>query len=645
MNLLKTQILLVEDEEDHAEMVKRAFAGYADHFQLTVAGNLREARAFLSRTETQLVITDLLLPDGRGIDLLAPDQERKAYPVIVMTAHGDEKIAVEAMKAGALDYVVKSDEILNFMPRVAELALREWRHVTERKRTEEALRKSEDKIRAILNAMPDVLFVMDKDGKFLEYIAAKLGAQYSPPNEIIGKNVYAVFPGELAQMTLDHLEKTGRTGQTQIYEYQLQVQGQPHDFEARMVVGASDQVLCIIRDITERKQAEMERVRLEDRLRQAQKMESVGLLAGGIAHDFNNLLSPILGYTEMLLAGLMTGELQHQALQQIRRASERARQLTQQLLAFSRRQMLELKTVNLGEVITRFESMLRRTIREDIRIEVKNDPGLGLVRADVGQIEQVLMNLAINAQDAMPQGGVLTLALENIDLDAAQAERYPDLKPGAYIRAKVNDTGVGMSRETQEHLFEPFYTTKAKGKGTGLGLSTVYGIVKQHGGGISVHSEIDKGSSFIIYLPRILETAAIEEAVSKSAGNDMLPHGKETILVVEDDEMVRSLTHDMLSQLGYRVIASDGAENCFRSSRDYPEEIHLLLTDVILPKMNGKEIFERLSFERKDMKVLYMSGYTSDVIVHHGVLDEGVHFIQKPITLGVLSRKLREVLG
>jgi PAS domain S-box-containing protein len=398
----------------------------------------------------------------------------------------------------------------------------------------------------------------------------------------------------------------------------------------------------ILEDITEHKRAETEHVKLEEQLRQSQRMEAVGLLAGGIAHDFNNLLTPILGYSELLIADFPLEDSRHQKLQQIKQAAERAKEMTHRLLAFSRKQIIELKAVDLGSIINHIEHMLRRTIREDITIEVGTSPSLSLVRADAGQIEQVLLNLSINAQDAMPQGGTLTIEAVDIDLDESYTSTHLEVVPGEYVMLAVSDTGIGIDEESMGHVFDPFFTTKETGKGTGLGLSSVYGIVKQHGGSISVYSEKNHGSTFKIFLPRIVaEGVTIKD-------HEPLPEdvarGHETILVVEDDEMVRILASAMLQDLGYEVLVAENPEHCARLAREHRGPIHLLLTDVVMPEMNGKELSEQLRLLLPGLKVLFMSGYTNNVIVHHGVLHNDVHFIQKPFSVHTLSQKVRNAL-
>ncbi|MGB7025606.1 MAG: PAS domain S-box protein [Candidatus Acidiferrales bacterium] len=393
-------------------------------------------------------------------------------------------------------------------------------------------------------------------------------------------------------------------------------------------------IFGIAQDITDRK-------RLEEQLFVSQKMEAVGLLAGGVAHDFNNLLGVITGYSDLILDGFPSDDPRWQQVQQIKKAGHRATSLTRQLLAFSRKQIFQPTILDINALLADFNKMLRRMIREDIELVSILTPGLGEIKADPGQIEQVIMNLVVNARDAMPTGGKLTIETANADLDEAYRQTHAPVQPGRYVMISVTDTGTGMDRKTQARIFEPFFTTKELGKGTGLGLAVVYGVVKQSEGYIWVYSELGRGTTFKIYFPRIDEPAS---SLQTDRGKAQLVCGSETILLAEDADALRDLTCIMLEQNGYTVLAAENGEEAIRIAERQDRPIHLLLTDVVMPGMSGRELANNLAAKHPDMRVLYMSGYTSDSIVRHGVLEPGISFIEKPFAQEALMHKLREVL-
>ena len=398
--------------------------------------------------------------------------------------------------------------------------------------------------------------------------------------------------------------------------------------------GKVHQLRGVIVDITEKKQ-------LEEEFRQAQKMEAIGRLAGGVAHDFNNLLTIITGYAQLLLESLTPADPHRDYVEQIQNAGERAAALTRRLLAFSRRQALVLEVLDLNSVVANTEKMLRRLIGEDIELFTIRPAGVNAVKGDASQIEQVIINLAVNARDAMPHGGKLIIETANVELDQAYAQNHAVVNPGPYVLLAVSDTGTGMDAVTMGHIFEPFFTTKEKGKGTGLGLATVYGIVKQSEGYIWVYSERGQGTSFKVYLPRAEEIKGKMEVVEVQSAP---PQGSETVLLVEDEDGVRSLVRGILEAGGYKVLEANRPLKAWATCQQFEGPIHLLLTDVVMPQMNGPDLAEKLKSLRPDTKVLYMSGYTDGAILYHGVLEPGTPFLQKPFTPDVLARKVREVL-
>ena len=399
-------------------------------------------------------------------------------------------------------------------------------------------------------------------------------------------------------------------------------------------------IVAINRDITYRKQAEKDKARLAKQLQHAQKMEAIGRLAGGVAHDFNNVLCAITGHASLLLNGLSSEDPLQKPLQQISKAADQAADLTQRLLTFSRKQLIEPKVINLSNLIEGLQPMLSQVIRENIILKSLFQEDIGQIRADPNQVEQILLTLVINARDAMPDGGTLTLETTAVSRVDDYSEKHPTTRSGTHILLEVSDTGCGMSDEIREKIFEPFYTTKAVGLGTGLGLSSVYGIVEQCAGKIEVASEPGKGTSFKIYFPRVLDKPdrLIRPTAPEPAG------GQETVLVVEDEAMVLSLAVEILENRGYHVLAASLPDDALILAKQHASPIDLLLTDVVMPQMNGRELAEKLTELHPEIKVLYTSGYAQNVIAHHGILDEGLHFIAKPYSLKTLAARLCEVL-
>ncbi len=526
--------------------------------------------------------------------------------------------------------------------------------ITDRKKSEEALRRSreeyrtlyeeskraEDLYRSLLNSSADAVVVYDLDG-MTQYVNESF-------TNIFGWNIQ-----ELRNSQISYVPDSENEASMELIRRLMQDGISCSGFETKRFTkdgrvldislsasryhdhaGNPAGMLVVLRDITEKK-------RLEEQLRQATKMEAIGRLAGGVAHDFNNLLTAVIGYSHMLMQRLPEESFQYDKLAQICRAAKRAAGLTTQLLAFSRKQVLDVKVLDLNEVIAGMEEMLRRLIGEDIEFETVFSSPLGRVKGDPGQIEQILLNLAVNSRDAMPMGGTLTIETADVFLDEEYAKGHSEVHSGPYVMFAVSDTGCGMDAETVSRIFEPFFTTKEKGVGTGLGLATVYGIVKQHTGHVSVYSEVNRGTTFKVYLPQVED---LPEPESRATEADARPIGTETILVVEDEETVRNLACEALELLGYSCLAARDPREAQAMADSHEGPIHLLLTDVILPIMDGRSLFARLSPLRPEMKVLYTSGYTENFIVHHGVLDSGVHFMHKPFTLDGLARKVRRVL-
>ena len=512
--------------------------------------------------------------------------------------------------------------------------------ITERKRAEEALTRSELLFRSLIENALDIIAVVEPGGA-VRYVSPSVERLLGhDPARAGDLNVFElIHPDDLAEAQV-RFRRTLETG-TRFEQIEFRVRHADGSWRTLSMIGKPSPpdtgtrgLIINARDVTERQQ-------LEAQFRQAQKMEAVGRLAGGIAHDFNNLLTAIMGYAELAAGRLNPEDPSRIELDEIDKAARRAADLTRQLLAFSRKQVLQPRVIDLNRVVSDTDNMLRRLIGEDIELVTLLEDGLGPVRADTSQIEQVLLNLAVNSRDAMPAGGKLTIETSEVELGESYSAFHFDVPPGRYVRLAVSDTGSGIDAETLSHVFEPFFTTKGVGRGTGLGLSTVYGVVKQSGGHVTVYSEPGVGTTFKIYLPLVEDVPESRHEPPRQPG---LADGTETIFVVEDEEAVRRLACRALEGRGYKTLLAAGADEALRVCEGYAGEIHLMLTDVVLPLVSGRELARRVAALRPRMKVLFMSGYTDDAIVQHGVLDAGTPFLQKPFTPRSLAEKVREVL-
>ncbi len=515
--------------------------------------------------------------------------------------------------------------------------------ITDQKRSEEDAIKAARVWQQTFDSIVDVIWILDDDNRILRSNKAAEGFFDRPTTEIIGKDCWELVLGsaDANPENSNLLSKRSMKRETSI----ISRGGQWLEITVNPILradGRYDGAMFVLSDITERKRKEEDHERLAEQLRASQKLEAIGSLAGGIAHDFNNLLTVIMSYSRFVIEAMPDGDPMKDDLLEVRGAAERATALTRQLLAFSRKQVLQVSLLNLNEIVVGIDKMLKRVLGEDIELNEVLEPDLGMTLADLSQVEQVLMNLVVNARDSMPEGGRLTIETRNAVLDDDYAASHNGVKPGQYVQLSISDSGCGMDEQTKARIFEPFFTTKGLGKGTGLGLSTVYGIVKQSGGNIWVYSELGHGTTFKIYLPR--ESGAMNAEPTKTTTGSMDLRGSETILVVEDEEALRKIANRTLKASGYTVLLASDGEDALRISKQYSSDIHLLLTDVVMPKMGGRQLVQRLIRKRPAIKVIYMSGYTDDAIINHGVLDAETNFLGKPFTSEDLQKKVREVL-
>ena len=688
-------ILIVDDNPQDLSLLQTLLNRHG--YGVTAAANGAEALEKARSERPDMIISDILMPIMDGFTLCSEwkrDGRLKDVPfMFYSSSYNDPKDEQYALGLGAERFIVKPQDqqvLLGIIEDVFSekkacrqakpcepqrdeaVSLREYNvvlirkledkmvqvegakrrlelEVAERTRIEEVLRASQKIIEEIINAIPVRVFWKDTNLMYLgcNSIFAR-DAGFTDPKDVIGKDDYQMGWREQAELYRADDRKVIESGcpKLLIEEPQTTAEGNTitlltSKIPLRNSDGEIGGVIGTYYDISDFKRAEAEKEKLQAQLQQAMKMEAVGRLAGGVAHDFNNLLTVIMGYSELLLQKVGKESPMHRDVEEIKRAGERASSLTQQLLAFSRKQIIEPKVVRLDLLVADMQAMLIRLIGEDIALQATTGKSLGSVKVDPGQFQQILMNLVVNARDAMPDGGKIVVEAANVDLDEGYCAVHPYIVPGRFVMLSVSDTGHGMSEEVKAHIFEPFFTTKERGRGTGLGLATAYGMVKQSGGSIEVYSEAGIGTTFKIYLPHV------EEEASPSVKDDRpqeMRGGSEIVLLVEDEDIVRNLCIRILERLGYNVLQARNGAEAIALAQGYGDRIDLLLTDVVMPGMNGAELARQLVLHNPRMKVLFTSGYTDDAIVRHGILEEGVSFIGKPYTPSALAKKVRGVL-
>ena len=636
------RVLVVEDRTEDAELAIRELRRAELNCETRRVDKADAFRRALGEFRPDIVLADYTVPGFGGMAALEIlKAEAPAIPLIIVTGSLDEETAAECIKAGAADYVLKTN-LIRLGPAVSG-ALAYAQSQADKQVAESALRISERRFRALVEESWDAVALFAGDGTILYGSPATTRLLGYDLTEFVGRNAMELIHPDDRAGVLVRLQEAMAAPRARVH---VAARVRHKNGSWRYLEGVFTNLLddpsvgAIVnnyRDVTDRRI-------LEEQVILSQKMEAIGRLAGGVAHDFNNILTAIGGYSDLLLADLPPDDRRRHDVEEIHQATERAAALTQQLLAFSRRQVLQPKVINLNGLVPDIEKMLRRLIGEDILFATVLHPSLGNVRADPGQLEQVIVNLAVNARDAMLDGGRLTIETRNVELDEAYTAEHPAVKPGRYVMLAVTDTGVGMDEETKARIFEPFFTTKVRGKGTGLGLATVYGIVQQTGGHIWPYSEPGRGTTMRVYLPRVDARADPIERPRDAAPETL--RGSETILVVEDEAPVRAVTRQLLERNGYTVLeAPDGpAALALVDGEAGGRHIDLLLTDVIMPGMSGRELAAQLNARRPNVRVLFMSGYTDDAVVRHGMLEPGLAYLEKPFRPTALLRKVRGVL-
>jgi len=658
VNQRPIKVLLIEDNPGDAELIRTMLAeARGMSFEAEWRDCLSDGLKRVSEGGIDVVLLDLGLPDSAGLETLR--RLHIASPptqvVVVVSGQAEEEMAFQALQEGAQDYLIKGrvdssvlvrsiryamerSQALEALHRAhSELEDRVRERTAELLQTNEALRDSQSLLQAIIDNSNAVIFTKDVNGRYVLINRRFEQLFHVSRVKAVGMTDYDLFPKECADAFRAFDQRVLASGKVTETEELV-----PHDDGLHSYIAikaplfdkaGSPYAICgIATDITEWK-------RLQEQLRQSQKMEAIGRLAGGVAHDFNNLLAIIIGYSELLRAELSNHPALLDKAEQITKAAGQAAAVTRKLLTFSRRDMPQLQPIHLNELVRDLEKILRSVASENIELNIQLGSGVGLIRSEPSQIEQVILNLVINACDAMPQGGKLTLRTESQFLDEEPA-RMGNVQSGQYVHLTVTDTGYGMDMETQARIFEPFFTTKAEGKGTGLGLATAYGTVRQAGGVITVQSQLGEGTTFHVHLPQI-QVSGVDESrppAPASAG------GSETILLVEDQDQLRALISEVLRKSGYVVLQARHGQDALDLSRDYTEPIHLMITDVVMPQMGGRELAQAIAPEHPDMKVLYMSGYPDDTITQEEISSSCLEFIPKPFAPDTLVQKVREVL-
>jgi PAS domain S-box-containing protein len=630
-------ILHLEDAPSDAALIQSTLQAGGIACATTCVQTRGEFVAALDRGGIDLILSDFSLPAFDGLSALEIVRNKcPELPVILVSGSLGEELAIDSLKNGATDYVLK-ERLSRLVPAVRR-AMKEVDSRTEQKRAEKQARSERDFSEASVNSLPGIFYLYDREGNFLRWNRNFERISGYSTGELAGMKPLDFFTGDERDAVAKKIEEVFTKGTASVEANFTARDGTqtPYYFTGQKI--EMDGRTCLIGtgiDISERK-------KLEARFVESQKMEVLGQLAGGVAHDFNNVLAAIMISGELIADSVEPDSPLRAFTDEILHASERAAGLTRQLLVFSRKQTVQFTVLDLNDVVRDMDEMLRRLIDEHIAMSIVPGKETGRIKADAGYVGQVLMNMVVNARDAMPNGGKLTISTKNVTLDESYAQAHSDVIPGAYVMLSISDTGTGMTEEVKARLFEAFFTTKPKGKGTGLGLATCHNIIQRTGGHIAVESELGRGTTFRIYFSRVEQPL---DVTAKATQSGPLPRGKETLLVVEDDPSLRHLARSVLEAQGYEVLSASNGQDALHVAREHRgEPIRLVITDVIMPQMNGKVMAEWLQTTWPDLRILFTSGYTDDAIAQHGVLEKEVEFLAKPYTPATLAHKVRELL-